>query len=77
VTLAKITTRQAPPEPAQNFPGPVPKPGWFWTWVRWRLGAGGFEGLMQDRAVRPDEAPKQIPDWAWQSLDRLTSKRSP
>jgi lysozyme len=77
MTLAKITIRPAPPEPVQNFPGPVPKPDWFWTWLRWRLGAGEFEGLMQNRDVRPDEAPHQIPDWAWQSLEKLTSKRSP
>lgn len=77
VTLAQITIKPTPPRPVQNFPGPVPKPDWFWTWVRWRLGVGEFEGLAQNREVRPDEAPQRIPGWAWEGLQKLMSTRSP
>jgi len=75
VTLAQITIRPAPtPAPEQNLPGPVPKPDWFWVWARWRLGVAEFEGLQQNRGVRPDEAPERIPQWAWQSLTKLSEK---
>lgn len=75
VTLRTITIRAARPVPEQHFPGPVPKPDWFWTWVRWRLGVGEFEGLAQNREVRPDEAPERIPAWARASLEKLVSTR--
>jgi lysozyme len=72
----KITPR---PEtaPAQNYPGPLPKPEWFWPWVRWQLGVGEFEGLAADEAFRPDEAPRKIPDWAWEGAKRLRDARTP
>jgi lysozyme len=60
-----------PPPPSQNLPGPVPKPPWFGSWLRWRLGVGEYEGLAQDQSVRPDEAPLQIPDWAKASEKKL------
>jgi len=75
-TLAQITIKPTPPEPQQNLPGPVPKPDWFWVWVRWRLGVAEFEGLTQSADVRPDEAPQHIPQWAWQSLTKLSTKPS-
>ena len=78
-TLDEITYRPAAkPKPApreRNFPGPTPKPGWFWPWVRWRLGAGEFEGLGRNPAVRPDEAPEEIPDWAHRSVEKLVAER--
>jgi GH25 family lysozyme M1 (1,4-beta-N-acetylmuramidase) len=74
--LEAITYRPAHPEPqAHNFPGPVPKPGWFWPWLRWRLGTGEFEGLARDPAVRPDEAPASIPGWARASERKLVERR--
>jgi GH25 family lysozyme M1 (1,4-beta-N-acetylmuramidase) len=66
-SLADITYRPtpaSPPPPAQNLAGPVPKPAWFWAWLRWRLGVGEFEGLAREQSLRPDEAPLTIPDWA-------------
>lgn len=67
--------RQPRPRP-QNLPGPVPKPMWFWPWLRWRLGVGEFEGLAMNEAVRPDEAPEQIPEWAFQCVEKILSARS-
>jgi hypothetical protein len=61
----------------QNLPGPVPKPDWFWLWVRWRQGVGEFEQLQQSPDVRPDEVPDRIPQWAWQSLTKLSKKPKP
>jgi lysozyme len=60
---------------AQNLPGPVPKPSWFWPWLRWRLGTGEFERLGMNDAVRPDEAPAAIPNWAFQCVEKLTRER--
>jgi len=78
VTLAQITNRPAPPPPpAQNLPGPVPKPDWFWPWVRWRMGVAEFEELAEQADVRPDEAPDRIPQWAWDSLTKLSTKPPP
>jgi len=76
-TLSHITIRPRPPAPEQNLPGPVPKPEWFWVWARWRLGVAEFEGLRQNGTVRPDEAPERIPQWAWQSLTKLSTKPPP
>ena len=78
VTIANITYRAPSPGPrpgAHNYPGPVPKPGWFWPWIRWRLGVAEFEGLAANMAVRPDEPPKTIPQWAWRALAKLESAR--
>jgi lysozyme len=74
VTLAQITFEAATTPPPQNLAGPVPKPAWFWLWVRWRLGVAEFEGLQQNEGVRPDEIPDAIPQWAWQSLSKLSTK---
>lgn len=78
LSLADVSYRPEPRPPARvrNFPGPVPKPGWFWTWVRWRLGAGEFEGLAGDESVRPDEAPAEIPDWALGGVEKLVAERA-
>ena len=75
ITLASITYPAKPPLPKHNYPGPVPKPGWFWPWMRWRIGVAEFEGLGQNLTVRPDEAPKTIPQWAWASLKKLEDAR--
>jgi GH25 family lysozyme M1 (1,4-beta-N-acetylmuramidase) len=76
LTLDDITYRPAQrPRQAQHFPGPVPKPAWFWPWVRWRLGVGEFDGLARVAAVRPDEAPDEIPRWAHRSVDKLLAER--
>jgi GH25 family lysozyme M1 (1,4-beta-N-acetylmuramidase) len=77
LTLADVSYRPQPTPPPRkrNFPGPVPKPGWFWPWVRWRLGSGEFEGLAGTAAVRPDEAPDEIPEWAHRSVEKLVGER--
>jgi len=62
--------------PAQNLPGPVPKPEWFWPWLRWRLGVGEFVGLGMNKRVRPDEAPAEVPTWAFACVEKLASERS-
>jgi hypothetical protein len=67
--------RRPRPRP-HNLPGPVPKPAWFWPWLRWRLGVGEFEGLQLNERVRPDEAPEEIPDWAFAAVEKLVSERS-
>ncbi len=78
VTLADITYRpgKRPPVRKQNLPGPVPKPVWFWPWLRWRLGVGEFVGLAMNERVRPDEAPAEIPDWAFQCVEKLAKERA-
>jgi GH25 family lysozyme M1 (1,4-beta-N-acetylmuramidase) len=75
ITYKPATTPPAPRPGAHNYPGPVPKPGWFWPWLRWRMGVAEFEGLGQNMAVRPDEAPTTIPQWAWASLKKLEDAR--
>jgi GH25 family lysozyme M1 (1,4-beta-N-acetylmuramidase) len=77
LTLDDVTYRPDRPRPRreQSFPGPVPKPGWFWPWVRWRLGVAEFEGLANQETVRPDEAPEEIPDWAHRSVEKLVAER--
>jgi hypothetical protein len=52
----------------------VPLPSWFWVWARWYLGRAEFAGNPRDEAVRPDDAPRRIPDWAWQRLGALTGE---
>jgi GH25 family lysozyme M1 (1,4-beta-N-acetylmuramidase) len=74
-TIDRITYGGEQPGPAQNLPGPVPKPEWYWSWQRWRFGVGEFLGLPQDPAVRPDEAPADIPDWAWACEKKLIERR--
>jgi lysozyme len=78
LTLRDITYRpgKRPPAPTQNLPGPVPKPVWFWPWLRWRLGVGEFVGLGMNDNVRPDEAPDEIPTWAFQCVEKLAKERS-
>jgi len=70
----KTEPKEEPPE--QSLPGPVPKPAWFWPWLRWRLGTGEFEGLAQNPSVRPDEAPLKVPDWARACEKKLLAART-
>jgi len=76
-TLADITytPSDVTPPPRQNLPGPVPKPPWFGSWLRWQLGAGEFEGLAQNPSVRPDEAPLEVPGWALACEKKLRAAR--
>ena len=48
--------------------GPKPTPHWYWRWVEWRLGAGYAKGHPLQRAIRPTQAPRRMPSWAWQRL---------
>jgi GH25 family lysozyme M1 (1,4-beta-N-acetylmuramidase) len=80
LALIAITYRppkkRTPPKHTQNLPGPVPKPQWFWPWLRWRLGVGEFVGLGLNDRVRPDEAPAEIPDWAFACVEKLAKERT-
>jgi len=77
VRLTDITYRpgRRQARPQQNLPGPVPKPAWFWPWLRWRLGTGEFDGLGLNDHVRPDEAPVEIPAWAFHCVEKLARER--
>lgn len=77
VSLGDIAYRpgKKPPARPQNLPGPVPKPQWFWPWLRWRFGVGEFVGLGMNEHVRPDEAPVQIPSWAFRCVEKLAKQR--
>lgn len=80
-TLAEVTYQPTGAEPAesqpqQSLPGPVPKPAWFWPWLRWRLGAGEFDGLARNPSVRPDEAPLKVPGWATACEKKLIAARA-
>ncbi|HKG20107.1 MAG TPA: glycoside hydrolase family 25 protein [Candidatus Limnocylindrales bacterium] len=79
VSLADITYRPGRRKRRvreQNLPGPVPKPIWFWPWLRWRLGVGEFVGLGMNERVRPDEAPAEIPSWAFECVEKLAAERT-
>jgi GH25 family lysozyme M1 (1,4-beta-N-acetylmuramidase) len=78
LSLADVAYRpgkKRPVPPRQNLPGPVPKPAWFWPWARWRLGVGEFDGLGLNGHVRPDEAPEDVPSWAFACLEKLVRER--
>jgi len=34
-------------------------PNWFWDWLNW------YQNTDRDPKKRPDSAPDNIPDWAW------------
>jgi hypothetical protein len=40
-------------------------PAWFWDWSNWYLTTD------RDDDDRPDTAPDQIPEWAWDGLDEI------
>jgi hypothetical protein len=48
--------------------GPKPSPVWYWRWVQWRLGEGYAKGHPRNPGLRPRQAPRTIPNWAWQKL---------
>lgn len=51
-------------------------PAWFWRWARWRLGRSEFKPYgPANPAVRPKDAPKLIPAWAWTRLKQITAVR--
>ena len=52
----------APPAPVRKL-WPVPVPQWFWAWAEWRR--NGCE------TMRPVDAPRVIPPWAWVRLKAL------
>lgn len=49
-------------------PWPVPIPAWFWGWAVWR-----FNG--KPAGLRPGDAPRLIPMWAWRRLKALEQGR--
>jgi len=40
-------------------------PQWFWDWADWYLTTG------RDPDTRPETAPAQIPEWAWDGFDEV------
>jgi hypothetical protein len=48
--------------------GPKPTPRWYWRWAAWRLGEGYAKGHPRQRNLRPKQAPRRIPHWAWRRL---------
>ena len=50
-------------------PWPIPVPAWFWRWAVWKLN-GSQSGL------RPSDAPRLIPPWAWLRLAALKKARA-
>jgi hypothetical protein len=48
--------------------GPKPIPRWYWRWQAWRLGEGYAKGHPLQPKLRPKDAPRRIPSWAWQRL---------
>jgi hypothetical protein len=48
--------------------GPKPTPRWYWRWASWRLGTGFAKGHPRRQGLRPKQAPKRIPHWAWRRL---------
>jgi hypothetical protein len=54
---------------------PLPIPGWFWAWARWRLGRGEFKGHANDPKLRPASAPAHVPAWAWARLKLLVQQK--
>ena len=52
-----------PNPPRPTLPGPSPKPDWFWWWSDWHR-AGRVD-------LRPVEAPRLIPPWAWLALRKF------
>jgi hypothetical protein len=48
--------------------GPKPTPHWYWRWTNWRLGEGFAKSHPHQRNLRPKQAPRRIPRWAWRRL---------
>ena len=48
--------------------GPKPTPTWYWRWADWRLGEGYAKNHRLAASIRPRQAPRHIPRWAWQRL---------
>lgn len=49
-------------------------PGWYWQWAKWRLGHDTYRCQAGNSALRPD-APRAVPAWAWERLQRHTGGR--
>ena len=49
-------------------------PGWYWPWAKWRLGHDTYRCQAGEAALRPD-APRDVPDWAWERLQRHNGGR--
>lgn len=57
---------------------PIPLPTWVWTWMRWYLGRSEFKPFgPRNPAVRPNDAPTRIPQWAWDRLKALVKASPP
>jgi hypothetical protein len=42
-------------------------PAWYWDWANWYLTTD------RDPASRPNNAPSDIPEWAWEANDEIVS----
>jgi hypothetical protein len=55
-------------------PWPLPVPGWFWLWAKWRRAFFNYPSAAEWRDARPAGVPPRIPDWAWVRLAAMTPK---
>jgi hypothetical protein len=66
---------EPPGEPA-GVQWPVPIPNWFWEWARWYLHHGEFKAAEpRDPQLRPEEAPRHIPQWAWRRVRVIAGEK--
>lgn len=62
-----VPDRLRAPLPGVNWP--LPLPGWVWAWMRWWRGVGEYKPYgPRNHAVRPKDAPRSVPKWAWARL---------
>jgi hypothetical protein len=66
----------AQPAAAQKQLGPRPTPRWYWHWAQWRLGTGYAKGHRLEIHLRPKDAPRRIPSWAFHRLQRVLASQT-
>lgn len=68
-------TKQAAAVRDGRLVGPQPVPAWYWRWLQWRLGEGYARGHGLETGLRPSQAPRRVPRWAWRRLHRFLLAR--
>src|SRR5690242_19518160 len=56
--------------------GPKPTPRWYWHWQAWRLGRTETAVHRLQPQLRPKQAPRRIPRWAWRRLHLVLLARA-
>src|SRR6188508_1392077 len=72
-TSALLTRALAQPKTVnaiqqEKLAGPKPTPRWYWRWQAWHLGEGFAKEHPLEPKLRPKQAPRHIPHWAWRRL---------